>query len=43
MIHHTSGPRNKNLIDVRKNFVLSSYSRARDLYRPLDPGVQAQF
>jgi hypothetical protein len=32
MIHHTSGPRNKNLIDVRKNFVLSSDSQARDLY-----------
>ena len=32
MVHHTSGPRNKNLIDVRKNFVLSSGTQAGDLY-----------
>jgi hypothetical protein len=32
IIHHTSGPRHKSLIDVHNNFVLSSYSRARDLF-----------
>ena len=32
MIHHTSGPRNKNLIGVRKNFVLSCDSQTGDLY-----------
>jgi hypothetical protein len=32
MIHHPSGPRNKNLIDVRKNFILSSGTQAGDLY-----------
>ena len=33
IIYHTSGPRNRNLIDVRKNEVLSSGTQARDLLR----------
>jgi hypothetical protein len=32
MIHHTSGPRNKNLIDVRKNEILSCDSQVGDLH-----------